>query len=318
MSSVAVVTAPAAHIARQTIAHHSKSFALASKLLDARVRDQTSVVYAWCRRADDAVDEGTIADPLVTLRGELDALYAGDELEGVLQAFASVVRARAIPRLYPEELIAGMAMDVTDTPYATWPDLRLYCWRVAGVVGLMMTHVFGVARDAALVPAAQLGIAMQLTNICRDVVEDWERGRLYVPDDLLASFGAPDLRQQLGSPLPARAYEPLAHARKALLARADRYYRAADRGIPMLPWRAAVAVRAARDIYRAIGVRIGKDDHALAAGRAIVPTSRKLALAGAAAARIALSSPLRLVRAATGRIARVPTTTIELSDVPEP
>ncbi|MFN0245259.1 MAG: phytoene/squalene synthase family protein [Kofleriaceae bacterium] len=354
--STALVPAPSAQIARATIAAHSKSFALASRLLDTRTRDQTAVVYTWCRRADDAIDEcetrehdlapaagvamhelarrhdGTHAamHELARLRLELAAAYdAADalapevgadraRLDPVLAAFGAVARERAIPLAYPAELLAGMAMDVADTRYASMAELRLYCWRVAGVVGLMMTHVFGIDDDRALVNAAHLGIGMQLTNICRDVVEDWQRGRLYLPDELLARHGAGGLagdldeRRDADTPpaLPASALRPVGGTVRELLALADRYYASGDRGLRALPWRAALAVKAASNVYRAIGTRIRARDCDVTAGRATVSTSGKLARVMAAAARITFMR--------NARAARVPTRTLELTDVPEP
>ena len=175
-----------------TIAQHSKSFALAAKLLPAAARDDAAVVYAWCRRADDAIDLAPPADQpdaLARLYDELAAIDAGAAMPGVPRAFAAVVGIRQIPLAYPRALLDGMAMDVADTRYRTFDDLFAYCYRVAGVVGLIMCHVMGVRDDRALVPAVHLGIGMQLTNVCRDVAEDWDRGRLYLPDELLARHG---------------------------------------------------------------------------------------------------------------------------------
>jgi 15-cis-phytoene synthase len=310
----ALVLAASAEIARTTIAHHSKSFALASKLLGPRLRDQTSVVYTWCRRADDAVDEGNDPRALARLHAELDDAYRGDARDPVLAAFGEVARERAIPRAYPGELLAGMAMDADGTHYATHADLITYAWRVAGVVGLMMTHVFGISDDDALVPAAHLGMGMQLTNICRDVAEDWQRGRLYIPDELLAEHGAAGLAGDLGKPLSATAVRSLAGAVRSLLALADRYYRSADRGIPALPWRAGIAVRVARDVYAGIGTQIARKDHDVTAGRAVVPRRTKLARVAAAIARSTLAAPAR----AFGPAARVPQRTLELADVAAP
>jgi phytoene synthase len=300
--------------ARLTIAHHSKSFALASKLLGERVRDQTAVIYTWCRRADDAVDEADDACALDRLRAELDEVYARRAIQPVLAAFGDVAAERAIPRCYPDALLAGMAMDASGTHYATVGDVIRYSWHVAGVVGLMMTHVFGVSDDDALVPAAHLGIAMQLTNICRDVAEDWQRGRLYIPDELLATHGAAGLAGDLDRTLSASAIQPLAGAVRDLLALADRYYRSADRGIPALPMRAAVAVRAARDVYAAIGAQITRAGCDVTAGRAVVPRGKKLALVAGAFARIALASPARVF----AKPAALPRRTLELSDVAAP
>ncbi|HWO19277.1 MAG TPA: phytoene/squalene synthase family protein [Kofleriaceae bacterium] len=313
MTELALAPASPAALARATIAHHSKSFALASRLLDPRTRDQTAIVYAFCRRADDAVDlGGEPATAVARLRQELADACRGVTDDRVLGAFADVVRERRIPRRYPEELLAGMAMDAAGTRYATLEELRLYCHRVAGVVGLMMCHVFGVRDDAALVPGAQLGIAMQLTNICRDVAEDWERGRLYVPDDVLARHGASGLGSDLGRPLPRSAVRPLAGAVGELLALADRGYRAARRGMPALPWRAGLAVRAAASIYAAIGARLRARGCDVTAGRAVVGRAQKLALVAGAAGRTLAAAPRR----ALAPRAQIPTRTVEAGDVP--
>lgn len=314
MSSVALVTTTPAQVARATIAQHSKSFALASALLGARLRDQTAVVYTWCRRADDAIDDGGDAGALARLEAELADAYAGHARDPVLAAFGEVARTRAIPRHYPDELLAGMAMDLAGTSYATEADLVRYAWRVAGVVGLMMTHVFGVSDDDALVPAAHLGIAMQLTNICRDVAEDWQRGRLYLPDELLARHGAGGLAGDLAGPFPASAVRPLAGAVRELLELAERYYASADRGVAALPWRAALAVRVARDVYAAIGDRIARRGYDVTAGRAVVPRATKLARVAGALARSVLVAPARLAAPPTA----IPRRTLELADVPAP
>lgn len=319
MTSTALVAVGPAAVARATIAHHSKSFALASRLLGPRLRDQTAVIYTWCRRADDAVDAEPIVDGpavIAMLSSELDDAYAGSARDPVLAAFGAVARERGIPRRYPEELIVGMAMDTDGATYATVDDLITYAWRVAGVVGLMMTHVFGVADDDALVHAAHLGIAMQLTNVCRDVAEDWARGRLYLPDELLAAHGAAALADELNGPLPRSARTPIAGAVAELLALADRYYRSGDRGVSALPWRAALGVRSARRIYAAIGDRIARTGHDVTAGRAVVSPAMKLAHALVAASTVTIGAPVRIARALGGRATRVPHRTLELADVP--
>lgn len=320
--SYAIATEGASAVARETIARHSRSFALASALLGRRLRDQTSVLYTWCRRADDAVDvaanRSDAVRALAVLRHELDDVYAGAAREPVLSVFAEVVRTRAIPRAYPEALLDGMAMDVADTRYETLDELLTYCWRVAGVVGLMMSHVFGVSDERALLRAAHLGIAMQLTNICRDVAEDWSRGRIYLPDELLVERGVNGLRAELGTPLPRSAIPAIGDVVRELLILADRYYRSGDRGIPALPWRAALAVRAARSVYAAIGGRIARAKFDVTAGRAVVPGAQKVALVAAAIGRIALSAPNRAARVLAGRRANVPAQTLELADVTVP
>ncbi|HWN69346.1 MAG TPA: squalene/phytoene synthase family protein, partial [Haliangium sp.] len=158
-------------LCRQTIAAHSRSFALASRVLPPRCRDEAAVVYTWCRRADDAVDlapPGKQAGALVRLGAELDGVYDGEAQEDIaLAAFQEVVQRHRIPREYPAELLAGMDMDARGQRYDDMHTLLLYCYRVASTVGLMMSHVMGVTHDGALRHAAHLGMAMQLTNICR-------------------------------------------------------------------------------------------------------------------------------------------------------
>lgn len=319
MSTLALTPVTPAQLAREVIAHHSKSFALASTLLPPRARDDATVLYAWCRRADDAVDTCAVGDPaavLARLADELAAAYDGSAQDPLLAAFGGVARARNIPRTYPRELLAGMAMDLADTRYVTVDDLMTYAYRVAGVVGLMMTHVLGIDDDAATVPAAHLGMAMQIANVCRDVAEDWQRGRLYIPDQVLVRHGAGGLARELGGPLPADAVPALAGAVRELLALADRYYRSADRGLVALPWRAAFAIRSARDVYAAIGDRLARAQHDVTADRAVVPRAGKLARVVVAAVRTAASMPRRAARLARGRHHRPPTRILELRDVP--
>lgn len=279
---------------RAIIARHSKSFALASRLFPPEIRDRAAIVYAWCRRADDAVDlgEGDPTFQVARLRAEIDRIYAGEATgDPILDGFAAVVADCAIPRLYPDELLAGMAMDAGGYRYRRDPDLRLYCYRVAGVVGLMMSHVMGVSRPSALVSAADLGIAMQLTNICRDVREDWDRGRLYIPESMLAEVGGGWIAERLGGPLPVAARRPLAVCVERLLSRAGEAYRSGDRGLDALAPRCRLAVAAARRIYSAIGDVIADRGHDVFAPRAVVSTRRKLALVAAAVAETALAAP---------------------------
>lgn len=285
--------------ARATIATHSKSFALASKLLPPRARDDAVVLYAWCRYADDAVD---LAPPdqasaaLASLEAGLERIYRGPEPVDSLEAsLRGVVSRRSIPRRYPAELLAGMAMDVADTRYSSFEELVLYCYRVAGVVGLMMGHVMGVADPAALRNAAHLGMAMQLTNIARDVHEDWQRGRLYLPDSLLARNGASGLAAELGGAFPETARVPVAATLRELLERADGLYRSGDDGLRALAPRSALAVRAARLVYSAIGEQVRRQGCDPLAGRAHVSGWGKLGWVGRAVALTLAELPRRVL-----------------------
>ncbi len=300
MSGTAALPVPPAVAAecRRRIAAGSKSFALAARLLPRRCRSGALVVYAWCRRADDAIDRSTPAArpaALAALHEELDLLAAGGATgDGALDAFGAVARAAGMPFHYPRELLAGMRMDSERATYAEVRSLLHYCYRVAGTVGLMMAHVMGLRDDAALHAAARLGMAMQLTNICRDVVEDWELGRLYLPQELLAPARLDHLPALLGGPFPQAARDPLRRVVARLLDLAARFYASAEEGFPALPWRAALSIRAARGIYAAIGGRIRAAGCDVTAGRAVVPLAAKLRAAAAAAGAAAAEAPARL------------------------
>ncbi len=277
-----VSSGDAGEICAATLARHSKSFALAGRLLPGQARRDAAVLYTYCRLADDAIDlVGSAAQPgaLQSLRRDLDSVYRGEAQEDIrLRAFQELALRRRLPREYPEQLLAGFQMDSEGAKYETLADLLLYCHRVAGVVGLMMCHVLGVSDARALKKAAHLGIAMQLTNICRDVAEDWQLGRLYLPLDMLRACGPGSLNGLRFGPLPESARPSIAAVTQQLLAEADRFYRSGDAGVIALPWRAAFSVRAARLIYSAIGGRIRRRHYDAIGARAVVPTSHKLLL----------------------------------------
>jgi len=257
------VTGAAVPAARAALAAGSKSFALAGKLLPRDCRDDAAVLYAWCRRCDDAIDLAPAPSrpaALDRMRRELDAVYAGTPLaDPALAAFAAVVRRRAIPRRYPDELLDGFAMDVEGVRYQTLAALHGYAYRVAGTVGVMMAHLMRASGGPALRRAANLGIAMQLTNVCRDVEEDRRNGRDYLPAELLGRGTAGAVRR--------------------LLAEADRFYASGMAGLPALGFRCAAAVRAAALIYADIGRLIAAAGHDVGRGRAVVSRRRKLWLA---------------------------------------
>jgi phytoene synthase len=146
----------------------------------------------------------------------------------------------------------------------------LYAHRVAGVVGLMSCRVFGVRDERALEHANHLGIAMQLTNVCRDVAEVWAKNRVYLPSELLGAAA--------GAPLELQSATRVELALRRLLELADRYYASGDLGLPALPFRIAVAVRAARLVYAAIGAGIAAQRYDVHARRAVVSPLRKLGL----------------------------------------
>jgi phytoene synthase len=283
------------HSVRASIEQHSKSFALASRLLPRQVNHDAVVLYAYCRRADDAIDLSPAAQHLTQLerlRAELDSVYAGaSQDDPLLAAFQVVVQDCAVPRTYLDELLAGMEMDAQRVHYYTMADLLQYAYRVAGTVGLMMCHVMGVRGSEALRHAAHLGMAMQLTNIARDVQEDWSRGRLYLPEQLLVQCGGTPLYPEDCQPMPRSAAEPLARATDQLLNHAEAFYRSGDAGLRHLSPRCALAIRAARLVYSAISTRVRAQGCDPFAERAYVSRAHKFSLVAYAAWLSALRLP---------------------------
>lgn len=248
----------------QSIEVGSKSFAAASRLFDPQTRRSAVMLYAWCRHCDDVVDGqegGRDAVPLgvrevqARLAGLIEqthAVYAGRPAE--IPAFAAlqeVVRRHELRQAYALDHLAGFAMDVADRQYRTVDDLLEYCYHVAGVVGLMMAQVMGVKDESTLDRACDLGVAFQLTNIARDIVEDAAIGRCYLPRQWLDELGIPRER------LVDREYrERLAVLGARLVDMAEPYYQSAEAGIAALPRRSAWAVATARGVYREIGVKV--------------------------------------------------------------
>jgi len=254
----------------------SKSFTLASLLLPKRVRRPASALYAFCRMADDAIDESNDPGAVSELRRRLDLAYTGAPFDSpVDRAFARVAREQEIPRELMDALIEGFAWDAEGRRYTTIADLCAYGARVASTVGAMMTVLMG-ARDAdTLARACDLGVAMQLTNIARDVGEDARNGRLYLPSAWLEDARI-DAHAFLREPV---FDEKIASVIERLLRYASCLYRRSDAGIAMLPPDCRSAIRAARLIYSDIGRQIARAGFDSVSRRAFVPTRRKLWLA---------------------------------------
>lgn len=269
---------------RLIIQRGSKSFAAAAKIFDAETRDNAYMLYAWCRHCDDVIDNQELGfdskpQEAETTRRILDGLREKTQAaidgqpstEPVFEGLRYVLRHNEIPGRYPLELLEGFAMDAADYEYETLEDTLQYCYYVAGVVGVMMAYVMGTRDEAALQRATDLGIAFQLTNISRDVREDAEVGRCYLPAEWLREAGIP--RDELLDPRHATA---LAGVVSRLLNEADRYYTSANEGLRALGFRSAWAVAAARGVYRAIGDAVrDRGEHAWRE-RVIVRKRRKL------------------------------------------
>jgi 15-cis-phytoene synthase len=264
---------------RDWIKKHSKSFYLSSLLLPSRVREASWALYAFCRRADDAVDDqddNVVAlRRIENLRHRLDGVYTGNVGDDAIdRAFAAVVERHSIARALPEELLAGMEMDARGERYEDWPALIRYCFRVASTVGLMMTRVMGAPHgdERAWLHAAELGVAMQLTNIARDVGEDARRGRVYLPRALADEVG---LETAQLATLPI-ATAPLQSAVRELVRRARLYYASADLGVPMLPRDCRLAIASSRRIYAGIADAVEANGFDSVRTRAYVSTAGKL------------------------------------------
>lgn len=265
---------------RRALRGGSHTFYAASLILPESVRGPASALYAFCRSADDAID--TAADPQAALAGlrlRLARAYSGEPVDDPAdRAFAATVSRFLIPREIPEALLEGFAWDSDGRRYADIDALCGYGARVAGTVGVMMALVMGVRAPEALARACELGIAMQLTNIARDVGEDARLGRIYLPLDWLREAGI-DPDAWLAAPFHD---ERLSTVVRRLLAESDRLYLRGVAGISRLPAGCRPAIRAAARLYAEIGHEVARRGHDSVSGRAVVPTSRKLAVLGRA------------------------------------
>lgn len=273
---------------RASIKAGSKSFALASKVLPPRIRDDASMLYAWCRYCDDVIDgqemgHGQTLDyrdgqgeRLDVLRAQTTEALAGKATDPIFQGLAKVMARNEIPHAHAFELLRGFEMDADERVYRTVEDILDYSYHVAGVVGVMMAMIMGTRDAPTLDRACDLGLAFQLTNIARDVIDDAKAGRVFVPQDLLLSNGAPVDPEQLMQP----QNWPAAHdAATGLLDIAEGYYASARTGIRALPFRCAWAISAALNVYREIGEVLRREGPDAWAGRVGASSGRKLGLA---------------------------------------
>lgn len=268
-------------VCRGHLSNGSKTFHLASFALPRALREAAIALYAFCRVADDDVDLGGGRLALPVLEERLERVYAGRPLASAIdRAFAAVVERYEMPRALPAALLEGLRWDVEGRRYETLSELRDYAARVAGSVGAMMAVLMGARSEPLLARATDLGVAMQLSNIARDVGEDARNGRLYLPRLWLREVGIePDV--WLHAPHHSAA---LADVVGRLLDHADALYRRADVGIAGLPRECRFAITAARRIYAAIGDEVRRRGCNGVDSRAVVSAPRKLALLGGSAA----------------------------------
>ena len=245
-------------LAERIAAEHSKSFHLASGLLPEEKRADVRALYAFCRTVDDIVDESSSSERVRQLEAWRTIITTASAPDGDLVAAAWVdsMSRYHIPRHYALQLIDGVARDLTQARYATFEDLATYCYGVASTVGLMSMHIVGF-RDRKAVPyAIKLGVALQLTNILRDVGEDYCNGRVYLPCEDMLNFSISETDIEMGKITP--------RWRKFMqfqIERARNLYEEAWQGIAMLERDGQLAIGASAVFYNGILEDIEKHDY---------------------------------------------------------
>jgi 15-cis-phytoene synthase len=270
--------------ARESIAKGSKSFALASKLFDPVTRERAWLLYSWCRKCDDIADGqdhgGVLTkvdnphERLAHIRTLTYQALAGEATgDPAFDALGTVAKECGIPHQWPHDLVQGFAMDADEFSPRTTDDLLTYCYHVAGVVGLMMAVVMGVSPDdeATLDRACDLGLAFQLANIARDVGEDADGGRCYLPATWLSKADIPPGKHMKP---PYRTH--MATIGQKLAEMAGAYESSARRGTPALPFRSAWAVMAAAGIYGDIAREVAKRGSTAWDSRVVTSKAAKL------------------------------------------
>ncbi|MBS1792603.1 MAG: squalene/phytoene synthase family protein [Acidobacteria bacterium] len=265
---------------------HAKSFYFAAGFLPAAKRRAVFPIYAFCRHVDDEIDELGLRDEAAAIRAverwqaNLQMVYDGkideerpanDEQTEVLTAWRDLLENYRIPPDLPRELVEGVLMDTRIKRYETFDELYVYCYRVASTVGLMSSEILGYREPKALAYAEAMGIGMQLTNILRDVGEDAEKGRIYLPQEDLRRFGV--TTEQIFERRFDRNFEELV---KFELERARSYYREGEKGIALLEKDSRFTVLLAARVYAKILDEIEKQHYNVFIRRAHTSRTQKL------------------------------------------
>ena len=257
---------------RRLTSRHSKSFFLASSLLPTEKRQATRALYAFCRISDDIVDNATEQSALnLKLWRQRMISSHPNQHDPIALAWADTRVRYAIPIRYVEQLIDGVARDLRQNRYATFADLTTYAYGVASTVGLMSMHIIGFRGKEAIPYAIKLGVALQLTNILRDVAEDWVAGRLYLPLAELEAFdlSEDDIRR-------GQVDERWREFMRFQIERNRRLYAEAQPGIAMLDADGRFAINAAARLYEGILDDIEARDYDVFRRRAYVSTWDKI------------------------------------------
>lgn len=270
----------------------SKSFSFASLFFSHEQRLAAAQIYTWCRYCDDLADEGQLTKVgCEELRMKTKDAWGTSTLGVPFSYLQEVVHKYSIPSQYALDLIAGMENDVEGKRYETLKDLRQYCYYVAGTVGLMMSHVMGVFRASALDKAVELGIAMQLTNICRDVKEDFEIGRVYLPLEYLR-----EEKIDMTNLIDVSQREKLFKVVKRVIQQSEESYKKGKEGIIDLPLQAAFVITLAYKVYSGINREILRRGVKSLERRTVVPTYVKFMLISFSLFEVMMSLPKRMMR----------------------
>lgn len=258
------------HITRSA----AKNFYYAFITLPPRKRKAVYATYAFCRLCDDAADGQIPTDEklriLAELREKLSLAYAGSPSGPVFTALAHASSSFEIPEEYLQEIVSGVEMDLTKSRYRNFEELRTYCYRVASVVGLTCIQIFGYSDARAKEHAIDLGLAMQLTNILRDIKEDLERDRVYLPLDELSRFGCSV--EQLEAGVANHDFQQLMRFQAT---RAREYFESGFKLLPFLSPRSRGCPAVLGEIYSHILDRIESKDFNVFDGRLGLSRSEK-------------------------------------------
>ncbi|MEN7342001.1 MAG: phytoene/squalene synthase family protein [Pseudomonadota bacterium] len=265
-------------VCRDMLREGSHSFYAASLLLPQEYREPACALYAFCRLADDVIDDGpSDASTVATLSARLDLIYAGNPYDHPAdRAMVEIASVYGMPRELPDALIDGFLWDTQGRQYHSFSDVCAYAARVAGSVGAMMSVLMGGRAADVVARACDLGVAMQITNICRDVGEDARNGRIYLPRDWMVEAGI-DPDAWLADP---RFDARVANVVERMLAEADKLYLRSRSGIAQLPMGCRPGIYAAMRIYREIGVQLKAQGLDSVNHRTVVSRSRKSFLLG--------------------------------------
>jgi len=264
--------------AQRITREYAKTYYLASLFLPVAKRRASCCVYAACRMSDECVDNtnsGLALSSIEEACAFLKSAYTQDPLTYPLAcALRETIQAYDIPYHYFEELLKGMRQDLSQKRYATFAQLYEYCYRAAGVVGLLMLQITGYRSPAAKKYAVSLGLAMQLTNILRDIAEDYQRGRIYLPQEDLEKYGVTeeDIRKQ-------NMHHGFQELMRCYVSRAREYYRDADKGICLLNGALSrISILTMKEVYAAILDTIEHHRYDIFSARRYVSKGKKAAI----------------------------------------